>query len=108
MASFLVFVPRAGINTTVDQLAHALRRRGVKARASVEESRGIIEFDGTSDLLYLTLIGDCVRRAELSPDNRGKARTPERILIHLDAIGYDYIDEDDPRWTEGEARPPSG
>jgi hypothetical protein len=82
---------------TVRQLARAFAEQRLSPKAEVEAGRAVIEFDGAADVLYVSLKpGDKhVLRAELSPN-----RLSDRIIVALDQAGYDYVDEDDPRWDK--------
>ena len=96
MASFLVFLAR-GSGVSKDRLASEFESRGMTCHLESGEGSDIFEFLGSSDTLYLITDGENVRRAELNPDYRARPRIHDRIYDVLEALGYEHLDEDDPR-----------
>ena len=97
MASFLVFVPRPGKELTVDAMRNAFEAAGVSCAAEVTDvgDRGTLVFEPTFNLVYLTLDGGLVRRAELRPDYRRTDRMGDKIINHLHDLAYEHRDEDE-------------
>jgi hypothetical protein len=95
MASFLVFLAQ-GKGVPKDRLESEFASRGMTHVRS-GQSGDVIEFAKTSDTLYLIMDGENVRRAELNPDYRARPRMHDRIYDALEALGYEHLDEDDPR-----------
>jgi hypothetical protein len=60
----------------------------------------VIEFVGTTNTLYLSLDGGSIRRAELNPDFRARPTMHDRIYDVFEALGYEHLDEDDPRLAD--------
>ena len=93
MASFLVFAAReAGVSK--HRLESEFAARGIACGTPYTH---MIEFAGSSDTLYLHFDGDSVRRAELNPDPRARPAVYDRIFDVLDDLGYEHLDDDDPR-----------
>jgi hypothetical protein len=95
MASFLVFLAQ-GKGVPKDRLESEFESRGMTHIWSGHND-DVIEFADTSDTLYLIMDGETVRRAELNPDYRTRPRMHDRIYDVFEALGYEHLDEDDPR-----------
>jgi hypothetical protein len=97
MASFLVFLPRDATGVPLRRLEAELGARGIACHSAREQGQATIDFAVSSDLLYLKLDTDTIRRAELNPDFGARPAVHDRIYDVLDDLGYEQLDEDDPR-----------
>ena len=97
VASFLAFLPR-GNAVSMSRLEAQFITRGIACRLERERSRATIDFAGSSDLLYLSLEADNISRIELCPDYSARPSMHDSIFQVLDTLGYEHLDEDDPRF----------
>jgi len=81
----------------MNRLESEFARRGIACHTGSGADTSTLEFVETSDTLYLTIDAGVVRRAELNPDFRARPTLHDRIYDILEALGYEHVDEDDPR-----------
>lgn len=101
MASFVAYTPLPGSSFTAQQLCDELAARGLGCRIYPTSRDQQIVFQESADLLYLMLKDGWIDYVEHDPAYGSKPILAERIAEALTAIGFQSIDEDDPRWREG-------
>jgi hypothetical protein len=102
MASFVAYVPRSGVSLTPELLSWELIERGLRCRADSDEDGPLIFFEDSRDVLYSSVKNGEIDYLEHDPKYFPKPYLAGRIADALTMIGFEWIDEDDPRWRAAE------
>jgi hypothetical protein len=101
MPSFLAFIPNPATSLSVEALREELFTRGLNCRVERSEEKSAIEFEMSADMLYVSVASGRIDYVEHCPAFSARPPLHGRIDQALFALGFDFIDEDDPRWRAG-------
>ncbi|HEY2584177.1 MAG TPA: hypothetical protein VGI81_00260 [Tepidisphaeraceae bacterium] len=102
MASFVAYVPRSGVSLTPELLSWELIERGLRCHVDSDEDGPLIFFEETRDVLFPSVRNGEIDYLEHNPHYLAKPSIAGRISDALTEIGFEWVDEDDPRWREAE------
>jgi hypothetical protein len=98
MPSFQAFCPGPTTSLSAEGLSREIAKRGPRCHVENDDDGPFIVFDGCGDVLHLTIVDGRIDYLEHGPDYSATPRMSGFISAALDAIGFEWIDEDDPRW----------
>src|SRR5438477_9364462 len=101
MASFIAFLPGPSTSVSAEVLCREFTERGLPCHAEPSEHGSIIVFEASADLLYLTMTQERIDYLEHGPAHGAKPWLAGRIDDALVSIGFDFIEENDPRSRAG-------
>jgi hypothetical protein len=97
MASFVAYIPRPGVSLTPELLSWELIERGLKCSVDSDQDGHWILFEEGADIVYPS-----IKRGEIDYLEHDPRALSGRISDALAAIGFEWINEDDPRWRAAE------
>lgn len=100
MASYIAYIPGPALSLTPETLSSKLTDRGLACHVESADNETWPVFEGSNDVLFTTLKSGSIDYLEHSLGLRGGLSG--YIGDALTNVGFEWIDEDDPRWRAAE------